>query len=228
MTSTQTAPDAQLAPSATDGGVRHSPPWQPALSRAEVAFLIAVPLLWAVLLLFHPAPDKDDIYSSLRNDATAYLIVHLGTVAFIGLMGYALYLLVRGVPGTAARIARLAIGPFVVFYAAGEAILGIAAGVLVRDANDSSEGPLSASAEAATTLWNNAISADLLPAIGSVAWIVATLATAVTYRRLGAPLAIPILIAVSSLAILHAPPPGPFALVCFAAAVVLLTRGRRV
>ena len=218
----------QLAHRATeDGAMRHAKAWRPTFSRAEVAFLIAVPLLWAVLLLFHPAPDKDDIYGSLRNDATAYLVVHLGTIAFIGLMGYALYLLVRGVPGTAARIARMAIGPFVLFYAAGEAILGIAAGVLVQDANDSSEGPRSASAEAATTLWNNAISADLLPAIGSVAWIVAALATAVAYRRLAVPPAVPILIAVSSLVVLHAPPFGPFALVCFAAAVVLLARGRR-
>jgi hypothetical protein len=41
------------------------------------------------------------------------------------------------------------------------------------------------------------------------------------------PLAVPILIAASSIAFLHTPPFGPFALVCFAAAVVLIARGPR-
>ncbi len=38
-------------------------------SRAEVAFLIGVPLAWAVLLWFHPSTDPDDIYGSLRDQA---------------------------------------------------------------------------------------------------------------------------------------------------------------
>ena len=38
-------------------------------SRGEVAFLIAAPLVWAVVLVFHPAPDPDDVYASLRDEA---------------------------------------------------------------------------------------------------------------------------------------------------------------
>jgi hypothetical protein len=57
-----------------------------------------------VLLPFHGAPDSDDIYGSVRDDATAFIVVHLGSIAFVALMGEALYLLLRAVPGRAAQI----------------------------------------------------------------------------------------------------------------------------
>jgi hypothetical protein len=39
-------------------------------TRGHVYALTAlVPLAWAVLLLFHPAPDADDIFGSLRQEA---------------------------------------------------------------------------------------------------------------------------------------------------------------
>jgi hypothetical protein len=44
--------------------------------------------------------------------------MNISTLFFIGLMGMALYLLVRDLPGRAARISRLAIGVFVLFCAA--------------------------------------------------------------------------------------------------------------
>ena len=87
-------------------------------TRPVIAFAIGVPLAWAVLLWFHPDVDPDDVYGSLQDDVTAYLVVHVGTLVFIGLMGAALYMLVRGMPGTAAKVSRLAIGPFVLLYAA--------------------------------------------------------------------------------------------------------------
>ena len=92
-------------------------------SRAEVAFLIGVPLAWAVLLWFHPSTDPDDIYGSLRDQVVTYQIVHVGTLIFIGLMGVALYMLVRDLPGKAATISRLAIGPFVLLYGAWESVI---------------------------------------------------------------------------------------------------------
>ena len=130
----------------------------------------------------------------------------------ITLIAVAMHMLVRDLPGNAARIARLTVWPFVVFYGAGEAILGVATGVRVHNGD----------ASGALALWDNAILADLLPTPGSISWVVAAIAAAVAYRRPGAPIAVPALLAISSLAILHGPPIGPFALVCFAAAVVVL------
>ena len=85
----------------------------PQLNRRLLAFLIGVQLAWAVVLIFHPAPDPDHIYGSLQDEATQWLVVHCLTLVFIGLMGAALYMLVRDLPGTAAKISRTAIGPFV-------------------------------------------------------------------------------------------------------------------
>ena len=78
----------------------------PPLDRYRLAFLIGVPLAFAVLLLFHGAPDPDDIYGSLEGEATRYLVVHIGGLVFIGLMGLALYMLVKDLPGRAAEISR--------------------------------------------------------------------------------------------------------------------------
>jgi hypothetical protein len=48
-----------------------------------------------------------------------WLVVHVGSVLFVGLTGTALYLLVRDLPAGAARISSLAIGLFVLFYGRG-------------------------------------------------------------------------------------------------------------
>jgi hypothetical protein len=109
-------------------------------TRPLVAFLIGVPLAWAVLLWFHPDVDPNHVYSDLREDVVAYQVVHAGTLVFIGLVGLALYLLVRDLPGTAARISRVAIGPFVMLYAAYESVIGLAIGALVQHGNDAPSG----------------------------------------------------------------------------------------
>jgi hypothetical protein len=127
---TESAPDSVRRPAA-----QHR-----AFSLAEVAFLLGVPLAWAVLLWFHPSVDRDDVYGSLRDQVATYQIVHVGTLVFIGLMGVALYMLVRDLPGKAARISRLAIGPFVLLYAAYETVIGLATGALVQHANDAPAG----------------------------------------------------------------------------------------
>jgi hypothetical protein len=194
------------------------------LTSLAIAFLIAVPLAWAVLLLFHGAPDADDIYGSLRGEATEWMVVHLGTLVFVGLVGVVLYLLVRDLPGTAARISRLAVGPFVLFYGAGEALLGIGTGVLVEHANGVPAGERPAAADAIQALWSDFISDDLLLTLGSVAWVVAVISAAVAYRRIGSPLSVSILLGLSAIVILHTPPFGPIGLVFFAVAVVLIAR----
>ena len=105
-------------------------------TRPVIAFAIGVPLAWAVLLWFHPNVDPDHVYADLRDNVTVYQIVHVGTLIFIGLMGVSLYLLVRDMPGTAARISRLAIGPFVLLYGAWETVIGLAIGAMVQHGND--------------------------------------------------------------------------------------------
>jgi hypothetical protein len=70
-----------------------------AFSRGELAFLIGVPLLWAILLLFHPGGAGDEIYLDVQAKVTRFLVVHIGMVIFIPLMAVVVYLLLRGVEG---------------------------------------------------------------------------------------------------------------------------------
>jgi len=199
----------------------------PQLNRRLLPFFIGVPLVWAAVLIFHPAPDPDHIHGSLQDEVTQWLVVPCLTLIFIGLMGAALYLLVRDLPGTAAKISRIAVGPFVLFYGAGEAILGIAVGVLVQYANAESPAERGAAVDAAQLLWDNFLTGDVLLFLGAVAWGVAALAAAVAYHRVGAPLAVSLLLGLSAIVLMHGPPIGPIGLVCFATAIALLARSQR-
>jgi hypothetical protein len=198
----------------------------PRLTRRELAFVVGVPLAWAVLLWFHPDVDPDDVYGSLRDDVTAYLVVHVGTLILIGLLGAALYLLVRDLPGAAGRISRLAIGPFVLLYGAWETVIGLAVGVLVQHGNDAPASQRGAVSDAIQSLGSNAIVGDagVIGVLGAAAWVVAVIAAAVGYRRVGAPAAATILLGLSLVIVSHPPPIGPAGLVCFAAAAALLAR----
>jgi hypothetical protein len=199
-------------------------------SRAQLAFLVGVPLAWAVLLWFHPSTDADDIYGSLRDQVVTYQIVHVGTLIFIGLMGFALYLLVRDLPGKAATISRLAIGPFVLFYGAWEAVIGLATGALVQHANDAPAGERAAVSDAIQSLQGNVIvgESSVVAVVGAMGWIVAVIAAAVAIRRAGAPVLATVLLVLSVVVFSHPPPIGPVGLVCFAGAVLALHRNQRV
>jgi hypothetical protein len=199
-------------------------------TRLLLALTIGVPLAWAVLLWFHPDVDPNHVYADLREDVVAYQIVHVGTLVFIGLIGLGLYLLVRDMPGRAARISRLAIGPFVLFYAAWESVIGLAIGALVQHGNDAPSASRPAVADTIQSLgrqrdrWRSGVVAM----VGSLAWIVAVVAAAIAYRHVGAPLLATILLALSFMVVSHPPPIGPIGLLCFASAVALLARAQHV
>jgi hypothetical protein len=199
-------------------------------TRPLLAFAIGVPLAWAVLLWFHPNVDPNHVYADLRDNVVAYQVVHAGTLVFIGLTGLALYLLVRDLPGRAAGISPLAIGPFVLFYAAYESVIGLAVGALVQHGNDAPVSQRPAVADAIQSLGDNVIVGDpgIVASVGSLAWIVAVLAAAVAYRGLGAPVLATVLLGLSLVVVSHPPPIGPIGLACFAGAVALLARGQHV
>ena len=168
-----------MTPPATDQARTFSP--------AEVAFLTGVPLLWGILLLFHPGGEGTEVsYLDLQDKVTAWMVVHVGMMLFIPLMAVLVYLLLRGVEGTAARVSRIALVPFVVFYSTWEALQGIGVGILVHEVNALPQ------AERAAT------GADLVPDfadnvlirnfgvfgnIGSLALIIALIAAGVALRQ---------------------------------------------
>ena len=185
----------------------------PRFSRDLLAFLIGVPLAWAVLLLFHPGGEATDVYGSARDDVTAFLVVHLGTLLFIPLMAGAIYLLLRGVPGTAAKVARISLIPFVVFYSAWETLQGIANGVLVDQVNALPAAERAVGAELVQDFAESPLVRDMgvLATLGSLALIVALIAAGMALKReAGAPTSVAVLLGISGFLIsAHPPPFGP-------------------
>jgi hypothetical protein len=201
-------------------------------SRDQLAFLIGVPLAWAVLLLFHPTGEGEAItYADVQDVVTRWLVVHLGMMIFIPLMAGAVYLLVRGIEGTAARVCRVALVLFVVFYGAFEVLVGIGTGILVDDINGLAASDRAAAAPLVEEYNDNFLirgPIGVFTSIGSLAFITATIAAGVALRReAAAPLSVAILLGLSGFLITaHPPPYGPVGLALFIAAILVFVRSQ--
>ena len=196
----------------------------------ELAFMIGVPLFWAVLLLFHPGGEGTEIYVDTRDVVTRFVVVHVGMLIFIPLMAVAFYLLLRGVEGTAAQVSRIALVPFVVFYSAWEVIQGIGVGILVNELQGFPQADETLRADLVQDFAEHVLTGPfgVFGTIGSLGLIVAAIAAGVAlYRHAGAPIYVPILLSISGLLItVHPPPYGPAGLALFIVAVVLFTRSQ--
>src|SRR4051795_578280 len=194
-------------------------------SPAEAAFLIGVPLAWAVLLLFHPTGDE--YYEVISDSVTPWLVVHLGTMVFIPLLAAAMFVLLRGIDGTAATVSRAALVVFAVVYAAFEVTVGIGSGILGSAINALPAAERPAGAELLTS-YNESDVINVLSTIGSLAWLVAVTAAGVAlYRRANAPssVAVVALFLISAPGIvIHVTPFGPAGLALFIVALLLVIR----
>jgi hypothetical protein len=196
-------------------------------STRELAFVIGVPLLWAILLLFHPTGDGEEMYLDLRDQVTAAVVVHIGMLLFIPLTAIVVSVLLRGVDGTAARISRIALVPFVIFYCAWEVLQGIANGILADQVNGLAEPDRATGASVLQNFAENSLIRDVgvFGTLGSVAFITAAIAAGFALRRAGAALSVAVLLGLAGFLITaHPPPHGPTGLALFIAAIVLLAR----
>ena len=191
-------------------------------------FLVAMPLILAVVLWFHP-PGGETVYGGLRDDVDAWLFVHTALLFFIPLMAIAAYLLLNGLKSRAATVSRVALIFFVAFYTAYEVTVGLGTGVLVDYANGLPAAEQAVVADAIEEYNGNAILADPVSVsmvLGVLGWVVAMIAAAVAFRRAGAGWAVTLLVGLSAIFAIHPPPVGPVALVCFAAGAILVERWR--
>jgi hypothetical protein len=205
-------------------------PERRAFSTAELAFMIGVPLLWGILLLFHPGGEGDQIYLDARDHVTRFLVVHIGMMLFIPLMAVVVYLLLRGVEGTAAWVSRIALVPFVVFYSAWEALQGIGVGILVNELNGFPQAGPALREDLVQDFAEHVLIGpfSVFGTIGSLGLIVAAVAAGIAlYRHAGAPISVPALLAISGLLItVHPPPYGPTGLALFIIAVLIYQRSQ--
>jgi hypothetical protein len=194
-------------------------------SRAEAAFLICVPLAWALLLLFHPTGDS--YYEVISDCVTPWLAVHLGTLVFIPLLAAAMFVLLRGIDGTAASVSRVALVVFAVVYAAFEVTVGIGSGIL-GDAINALPAAERATGAEVLTRYNESDVITVLSTLGSLAWLVAVMAAGIAlYSRANTPSSIVVvaLFLISAPGIvIHVTPFGPAGLALFIVAVLLVIR----
>jgi len=190
------------------------------------AFLVGVPLAWGVLLLFHPTGDGDDFYPVVADEVTPWLIVHVGTLVFVPLMALVVYLLLRDVEGTAARISRIALVPFVIFYTAFETLIGIGTGLFADELNGLPAGEEAVGAQAVEGFTDSGV-IMAFELIGTGALVVALIAAGVALRQARAPLAVPFLLGLAAIPIAwHVPPFGQVGLALFIVGALLAVRTR--
>ena len=202
-----------------------------AFSTPEVAFLIGVPLLWGILLFFHPGGEGTAVtYMELQDKVTAWMVVHLGMMFFIPLMAVVILLLLRGVEGTAATVSRIALVPYLVFYSTWEALQGIGVGILVNEVNGLPQDERATGADLVPDFAEHILIRNfgVFGIIGSLALIVATIAAGVALRqRAQASFLVAALVGLSGFLITaHPPPYGPVGLALFIVAVLLFVRNR--
>jgi hypothetical protein len=200
------------------------------LSRREVAFVLGVPVAWAILLLFHPGGEADTIYLNLQDEVDRFLVVHIGMLIFIPLFAAAVYVLIRNLEGTAARVSRIALIPFVIFYGAFETLQGIGVGTLVNELNGLPQVDQATREDLTQDFAENYLFRDfgVFVSIGNIALVTAMIAAGVGLRNhAGAPLSVPILLGISPFLIsAHPPPYGPTGLLLFIVAVLLFLRSQ--
>ncbi len=153
--------------------------------------LLGTPLSLAVLMLFHPSP-YDDVAGALVPIAGFWTVLHAVQFVLFALMGWAVWLLVEGLGGIAATVSRVAAAVFVLFYDVGDAVAGIATGILAGRIAGAPDGERAGLVAAVEALFADPTK-SLAFTVGIYAWVLALVAAGVALRRAGAPLA-PILL----------------------------------
>ena len=191
----------------------------------RAALLVGAPLAFAALLMLHPT-GGGDFAALVSENLTPWLAVHYGGAVLFPLMGYVLWVLIRDLRGRAATIARIAIPIYAVFYGVYEAIMGLATGVMTQQGNGMTGAEREGVAEAVNAIPTHPVFGEsgLFATVGGLGWITAMTCAILALRAAGVRTSALVLLAIGTLMILHIPPIGPVALVCFSAAAVMIQR----
>lgn len=174
--------------------------------------LLAPPLLLAALEIIHPQPDET--VQALMDASTWFAGFHVIQLVLTGFVALSVLLLADGYGHTNARVMRLGIGVFLVFFSAYDAVAGIATGLAMRSARDLSavqqEGVFDVVKD-----WPALGPPFALSIVGSLGWMAALGALALAARRQGAPPREWLLIGLAGAILLLGGHPFPFGTLAF-------------
>jgi hypothetical protein len=148
----------------------------------------AGPLLWAILILFHPNPGGDSPYEGITDVVDRWLFVHVGQLILTPFLFLAVWRLLDGLSSAAATVSRAALVVWTVFFSAYDSIQGIATGIITRWANDLAGEEQAAVARAIDFVVEDSQLAGNISAIGLVAgaaWLTVAIAAAVALHKAG-------------------------------------------
>jgi hypothetical protein len=191
--------------------------------------LLGTPLTLAILEVFHPQVTPN-VAGTLFPVAGWWITLHIVQLVLFALIGAALWLLTDGLHGRATTVSRLGAAVFVVFYGAGDTMLGITTGLLARGAGDLPTEVREGRVEAITWLFEDPIG-QVIYGVGVSGWLVSLLSTVVALYAGGSP-RLPLVLLVLSGFVLVLDHPAPYGPIVFGSFFVgalwlELTRGRR-
>jgi hypothetical protein len=180
-------------------------------------FLLAV-VGYFIIGAIHPADLE------VGDETALYLGIHLVQLVLILLLAWGTWFLVKDLPGRAAQVARVAIVPYAIVYAAFDAIAGVAIGIIIREAN----GLSAAEGAAVQRIFDDsdgvteALTAAFYVA-GGLTWFVMALAAAIAVKPIGG-LGPTLLMAIGAaiFAVGHPFPPGPIGIALFGLGIAWL------
>ena len=183
----------------------------------------AGPLVWAVLILFHPNPGGDTPYEGIADVVDRWLVVHVGQLILTPFLFLAVWRLLDGVSSTAATVSRAALVVWTVFFSAYDSVQGIATGILARWANDRPEAEQAAVSRAIEFVVEESQLAGNISAIALVAgaaWLVFAIAAAVALHRAGSGKGVVVATCLSVVVAAHSAPAAIGFLALFVAGVL--------
>jgi hypothetical protein len=191
----------------------------------RTAFLVGIPLVWAVVALVHPQGDSD-VFEYLDDKLGLWLGVHFAQPLLALGVAAILSMLLAGRTSTAATVARVAIPVWLVSFAVFDSVTGLGSGLAVRHAKDLSGAEQQGAASTAEYLLENKITADFSPVwfVQAAALLTAVIATALVLRSAGASRAIFVSMLIGTLLVFHAGAAAAVGLVALAVAFFLADR----
>jgi hypothetical protein len=203
----------------------------------RILIVFGTPIAFAITGFLHLVADGDvpDIYSGLNGHAGLaglWIAIHVVQLLLILLLAVAVYWLTEGLTSTAARISRVALLPYLVFYSAFDAVVGLSNGLVVKYGSElppAEQAVLTGVSDALANLIHQPVPLTIY-LIGTLSWAVAVIAAAVALSQAGArrTATIPLGLAGVIGAIDHAAPFGPVAMLLFITAAFVLSRARTV